>query len=75
MATCRDFMSWNPVWCLASDAVSTAAQLMKQEGIGMLPVVDDQHQKKVIGVVTDRDLVLNVGAESGGPTRLRLATS
>jgi CBS domain-containing protein len=63
MATCSDLMTRNPVWCLASDAVRTAAQLMKQEEIGLLPVVDNQHQKKVVGVVTDRDLVLNVVAE------------
>ena len=63
MATCSDLMTRNPVWCLASDAVRTVAQLMKQEEIGLLPVVDDQHQKKVVGVVTDRDLVLNVVAE------------
>jgi len=63
MATCSDLMTRNPVWCLASDAARTAAQLMKQEEIGLLPVVDDQLQKKVVGVVTDRDLVLNVVAE------------
>jgi CBS domain-containing protein len=63
MATCSDLMTRNPVCCLASDAVRTAAQLMKQEEIGLLPVVDDQHQNKVVGVVTDRDLVLNVVAE------------
>lgn len=63
MATCSDLMTGNPVWCLASDVVSSAAQLMKREEIGLLPVVDDQHEKKVIGVVTDRDLVLNVLAE------------
>src|SRR4026209_787698 len=63
MATCSDLMTRNPVWCLASEPARTAAQLMKQEEIGLLPVVDDQLQKKVVGVVTDRDLVLNVVAE------------
>jgi CBS domain-containing protein len=67
MATCSDLMTGNPVWCLASDLVSSAAQLMKHEEIGLLPVVEDQHDKRVIGVVTDRDLVLNVIAEGRRP--------
>jgi CBS domain-containing protein len=60
-------MTRNPVWCLASDVVSSAAQLMKHEEIGLLPVVEDQHDKRVIGVVTDRDLVVNVIAEGRLP--------
>jgi hypothetical protein len=35
MATCNDLMTGNPVWCLASDVVSSAAQLMKDQEIGV----------------------------------------
>jgi CBS domain-containing protein len=63
MATCSDLMTRNPVWCLASDVVGSVAQLMKQEAVGLLPVVDEQQAKRVIGVVSDRDLVLNVLGE------------
>ena len=67
MATCGDIMTKNPTWCLATDPVSKAAQLMKQEELGLLPVVEDQQHKEVIGVVTDRDLVVQVIAEGRVP--------
>jgi len=64
MSRCRDLMTTNPVSCSSTDTVRSAAQLMKREDVGFLPVVRDQEDKKVIGVVTDRDLVLNAIAEA-----------
>lgn len=51
MATCRDLMTKNPVSCLSTDSVSNAAQLMKHEEVGLLPVVQDQQDKTLIAVV------------------------
>jgi CBS domain-containing protein len=67
MATCSDIMTKNPTWCLSTDPVSSAAQLMRREELGLLPVVEDQQHKKVIGVVSDRDLVVHVIAEGRPP--------
>ena len=67
MATCSDLMTKNPIWCVSTDSVSNAAQLMKREEVGLLPVVEEQQNKKVIGVVTDRDLVVTVIAEGRRP--------
>lgn len=67
MATWSDFMTRNPVSCVSTDSVSHAAQLMKHEEVGLLPVVQDQQDKTLIGVVTDRDLVVNVVAEGRRP--------
>jgi CBS domain-containing protein len=64
MSTCRDVMTTNPVSCSSTDTVRSAAQLMKREDVGFLPVVKDREDKKLIGVVTDRDLVLNLIAET-----------
>jgi CBS domain-containing protein len=36
------------------------ARIMKEEGCGLVPVVDDD--RRLVGVVTDRDLVLRVAA-------------
>lgn len=44
-----------------------AAGLMKSEDIGILPVVEDA---KLVGLVTDRDLVLRVLAERKNPTEV-----
>jgi CBS domain-containing protein len=66
-------MTTNPVWCFSADTVTNAAQLMKHEDVGLLPVVKDQQDRRVIGVVTDRDLVLNLVAEARQPDTTRIA--
>ncbi|KEK24199.1 CBS domain-containing protein [Bacillus gaemokensis] len=60
MATVREFMSTNIVQCTPLDNVYEAAVKMKEEEIGMIPVVEN-HQ--VVGLVTDRDLVIRGIAE------------
>src|SRR5215204_7815316 len=65
--TCSDLITKNPIWCVSTDSVSNAAQLMKREEVGLLPVVEEQQNKNVIGVVTDRDLVVTVIAEGRRP--------
>lgn len=61
---CRDLMTEDPTCCLPSDPVSKAAQLMKSENVGSVPVVQDHQTKKLIGIVTDRDLALQIVAEA-----------
>ena len=62
MKKCKDVMTQNPVCCLPTDTVSKAAQLMKDEDVGSIPVVEDEETMKLIGIVTDRDLALQVVA-------------
>jgi CBS domain-containing protein len=44
-----------------------AAQLMKSENVGPIPIVDDKNGKKLAGIITDRDLALKVVAEARDP--------
>ncbi len=46
-----------------------AAGLMKSQDVGVLPVVEDT---KLVGLVTDRDLVLRVLAERKNPTEVKV---
>ena len=55
-------MTQHPVCCLPTDTVSKAAQLMKAEDVGSIPVIEDEQTMKLIGIVTDRDLALQVVA-------------
>ena len=55
-------MTQDPVCCLPTDTVSKAAQLMKDEDVGSIPVIEDEQTMKLIGIVTDRDLALQVVA-------------
>jgi len=63
MKKCSEVMTKNPVCCLPSDAVTRAAQWMKRENVGSIPVIENEQSKKLIGIVTDRDLALQVVAD------------
>lgn len=63
MKTCSEVMTKNPVCCLPTDMVTKAADLMKSENIGSIPVIENEQTEKLIGIVTDRDLALRIVAE------------
>lgn len=64
----RNIMSPDPVCCLTTDSVQHAAQLMRDEDVGSLPIVSDQQRKGLVGIVTDRDLAIKVLAEGRSAT-------
>jgi predicted transcriptional regulator len=45
---------------------------MKREDVGPVPVVSDHAEKRVVGIVTDRDLAINVVAEGRDPHQTRV---
>jgi CBS domain-containing protein len=54
----RDIMTPNPSVVTRSESVVRAAELMRDRHIGMLPVVDDLRSRQLVGVLTDRDIVV-----------------
>ena len=62
MKKCSEVMTQSPVCCLPTDTVSKVAQMMKAEDVGSIPVVEDERTLKLIGIVTDRDLAMQVVA-------------
>ena len=60
---CNEVMTKNPLCCLPNDGVTKAAQLMKSENIGSIPVIENDQTKKLVGIVTDRDLTLKIIAD------------
>jgi len=62
--TVRDSMTASPKTVAGSASVSEAAKLMADENVGSLPVVEGD---KLIGIVTDRDLVVQVVARGQDP--------
>ena len=60
MKMCKEVMTKDPVCCLPSDSVAKAAELMKNENIGSIPVIENAQSQKLVGIVTDRDLALKV---------------
>jgi CBS domain-containing protein len=67
MAICADVMTRYPACCVTTDTVQQAAQLMKSEDVGPIPVVENEQSKKLAGIVTDRDLAIKVVAEGKTP--------
>jgi CBS domain-containing protein len=65
--TCAEIMSRNPSYCTAGDPAVRAAELMKREDIGSVPVVASSTDPRVVGIVTDRDLTLRLVAERKHP--------
>ena len=58
----QDIMAKNPKTVTPETTVREAAQLMKTEDVGMLPVVR-AGSKSVVGIVTDRDIAIRHVAE------------
>ena len=67
MKKCSEVMTSKPVCCVPEDMVSRAAKLMKVGNIGAIPVVENEQNKKLVGIVTDRDLALHIVAEGRDP--------
>ena len=61
----RDVMTPNPRTVEPSTPVQEAAKLMRDEDVGPVPIVENG---TITGIVTDRDIVLNVVAEGSDPS-------
>ena len=65
MRTARDVMTPDPACCTARTTLDEVAKMMVQNSCGEIPVVDVND--RLIGVVTDRDIVCRVVAEGKNP--------
>ena len=67
----EEIMTRNPATVTPGTTVRDAAKLMQREDTGILPVVDSEGTKRLVGVVTDRDIAIRVVAEGrDGDTRV-----
>ena len=68
----EEIMTANPACCTPEDTAERAAKLMEENDCGCIPVVGDQDTRKLVGVVTDRDIALRgVGRGHDGGTQVR----
>ena len=63
MKNCRDIMTKDVVTATPEHTIVEVAQLMKAEDIGPIPIVDNEASRTLVGIVTDRDIVVKVVAE------------
>lgn len=58
-----DIMTADPACCTERSTLQDVAKLMKDNDCGEIPVVDDLETRRLVGVITDRDIVCRVVAE------------
>ena len=67
----REVMTPNPVCCLPTDSAQKVAKALCENDVGSMPVVDNQQSRKLLGMITDRDLccsVLGAGLDAKSTT-------
>ena len=65
----RDVMTANPECVSEKDSIRDVARIMKDSDTGVVPVVDG---KKIIGMITDRDIVVRGIAEGKDIANVRV---
>jgi CBS domain-containing protein len=68
--TAKDFMTSNVKSCSAETDLATVAKIMWDCDCGAVPVVNEE--RKVIGMITDRDICIAVATRSTTPSSLRV---
>lgn len=54
----RDIMTVKPFVVTPDDPIAKAAEIMRYEDIGGVPVVDDRARPRLVGLITDRDITV-----------------
>lgn len=62
----RDIMTPKPLSVVPMDPVWKAAEIMKYEDIGGVPVVGDKATGQLVGLITDRDITVRCTARRHG---------
>jgi CBS domain-containing protein len=67
MKKCSDVMTKDVVTCTPQTMLTEVAQIMKREDIGPVLIVDSDDSRTLVGIMTDRDIVLKVIADGQDP--------
>jgi CBS domain-containing protein len=62
----RDVMTSNPRTLAPGDSLQAAARIMRDEDTGVVPIVENG---KVVGLITDRDIVIRSVADGGASSK------
>jgi CBS domain-containing protein len=62
-----EIMTPDPVCAIRENSLVEVARMMKEYDCGAIPVVENQANRKPVGIVTDRDLAIRGLAEAKDP--------
>jgi CBS domain-containing protein len=66
----KDIMTRDPQCCSAHDSLKRVAAIMREESVGEVPVIDEE--RKLLGVITDRDIIVRCVAAGDVPSSCRV---
>ncbi len=68
----RDVMTANPSVLTPDDTILAASKLMRDRNLGVVFVIEDLRSRRLVGILTDRDVVARcVAAEHGSSCAVR----
>lgn len=66
----KEIMTQNPVTAAVNGSLYEVAQKMTENDCGIIPIVENEGNKKPIGVITDRDIVVRTLAHHKNPLNM-----
>ncbi len=69
----KEIMTPNPFCCTADTSLEEVAKAMVEHDCGEIPIIRTSSDKTLIGVVTDRDIVVRVVAEGRDPGEVKVS--
>lgn len=69
MSTAREIMTPNAECIAENDSLTQAAQTLRDQGVGAMPICGEDNRLK--GMLTDRDIVVGCVAKSGNPDTMK----
>jgi len=66
----QDVMTEDVLFCMIGDGLDRAAAIMWEKDCGVVPIVDAE--KKVVGMVTDRDICIAVSTQNKTPFEIKV---
>lgn len=69
----KDLMTSDPRTCGPNDTLRDALAIMTEEDVGIVPITEGNGEHRIVGVVTDRDAALKLGARDQRPSEIKVS--
>ncbi|MEV0492763.1 CBS domain-containing protein [Streptomyces atratus] len=70
MTTAKDIMHTGAQWIPAHETLDRAAQMMREHNVGALPISANGEKDRMVGILTDRDIVIGCVAMGHDPSKV-----
>ncbi|MFI6056847.1 CBS domain-containing protein [Streptomyces sp. NPDC051286] len=70
MTTAKDIMHTGAHWIPAHETLDRAAQMMREHNVGALPISANGEKDRMVGILTDRDIVVGCVAMGHDPSKV-----